>query len=280
LIALLGGLGAAVCWAATTLTASRATKLIDPRSVLAWVMLVGFVVAAPLTIASGVPSGLGLREVGWLAATGAGNVGGLLLTYSAMRLGKVSIVAPVTSTEGAIAALLALAAGESVGIGSGVMLGVIACGVVLASTTPAGGSDGHPVRATLFAAGAALCFGGGLYATGRVSASLPLVWALIPPRLLGVVAVALPLIAARRLRITRQAVPYVVGSGLAELGGFTLYAIGSRHGIAIAAVLASQFAGLAALAAFVLFRERLTRVQLLGVVAIAVGVAVLSALRA
>ena len=45
-------------------------------------------------------------------------------------------------------------------------------------------------------------------------------------------------------------------------------------------MLASQFAGLAALAAFVLFRERLTRVQLAGVVAIAVGVAVLSALRA
>ena len=159
-----------------------------------------------------------------------GNVGGLLLTYSAMRVGKVSIVAPVTSTEGAIAALLAVAAGESVGIGSGVMLGLIACGVVLASTSPAGGSDGHPVRATLFAAGAAFCFGGGLYATGRVSASLPLVWALIPPRALGVVAVALPLIATRRLRITRQAVPFVVGSGLAELGGFTLYAIGSRHG--------------------------------------------------
>jgi drug/metabolite transporter (DMT)-like permease len=279
LIALLGGLGAAACWAATTLTASRASKLIDPASVLAWVMLVGFVVAVPLTFATGVPSGLGLPELGWLAASGAGNVGGLLFTYSAMRLGKVSIVAPVTSTEGAIAALLAVAAGESVGVGSGVMLLVIACGVALASTTPAAGSHDHPLRATLFAFAAAFFFGAGLYSTGRVSESLPIPWALIPPRVLGVVAVALPLIATRRLRITRKALPFVVASGLAELGGFASYAVGARHGIAIAAVLASQFAALAALAAFVLFRERLTRVQLAGVVAIAVGVAVLSALR-
>jgi drug/metabolite transporter (DMT)-like permease len=261
------------------LTASRATRLIGPQSVLAWVMLVGFVIAAPLTAAHGVPSGLGSRELGWLAVAGIGNVGGLLLAYTALRVGKVSIVAPITSTEGAIAALLAIAAGESIGIGSGVMLGVIACGVMLASIVPGAGPDGHPLRASLLAAGAALCFGAGLYATGRVSEALPLVWSLIPPRVVGVVAVALPLIATRRLQITRAALPLVVGSGLAELGGFTAYAIGARHGIAVAAVLSSQFAALAALAAFLLFRERLTRTQLVGVATIAVGVAVLSALR-
>jgi uncharacterized membrane protein len=280
LIALLGGLGAAACWAATTLTASRATRLIGPQSVLAWVMLVGFVIAAPLTAAHGVPSELGAHELGWLTVAGVGNVGGLLLVYGALRVGKVSIVAPISSTEGAIAALLAIVAGESIGIGSGVMLALIACGVVLASIVPGEGSDEHPLRASLLASGAALCFGAGLYATGRISEALPLVWALIAPRLVGVVAVALPLIATRRLQITRAALPYVVGSGLAEVGGFASYAVGARHGIAIAAVLASQFAALAALAAFLLFRERLTRTQVGGVAAIAVGVAVLSALRA
>jgi hypothetical protein len=88
------------------------------------------------------------------------------------------------------------------------------------------------------------------------------------------------LIAARRLRITRAALPLVVASGLAELGGFTAYAVGARHGIAVAAVLASQFAALAVIAAFLLFAERLTRTQVAGVVAIAIGVAALSALRA
>jgi drug/metabolite transporter (DMT)-like permease len=48
----------------------------------------------------------------------------------------------------------------------------------------------------------------------------------------------------------------------------------------VAAVLASQFAALAVIAAFLLFGERLTRTQVAGVVAIAIGVAALSALRA
>jgi multidrug transporter EmrE-like cation transporter len=45
-------------------------------------------------------------------------------------------------------------------------------------------------------------------------------------------------------------------------------------------VIASQFAGIAAVAAFVLFGERLSRVQIVGVVVIAVGVAALAAMRA
>lgn len=120
----------------------------------------------------------------------------------------------------------------------------------------------------------------GLYATARVSEALPLVWALVPARVVGVVAVALPLVASRRLRITGAAVPLVIVSGLCEVAGFASYAIGARHGIAVAAVLASQFAAVAAVAAFLLFHERLTRLQLAGVTAIALGVAIVSALQA
>ena len=45
-------------------------------------------------------------------------------------------------------------------------------------------------------------------------------------------------------------------------------------------MLGSQFAAIAAIAAFVLFRERLARIQIVGVAVIAVGVAVLTALQA
>jgi drug/metabolite transporter (DMT)-like permease len=243
-------------------------------------MLIGFVIAAPLTVASGRPEGLGGRDVALLAVAGAGNVGGLLVAYAALRVGKVSIVSPISSAEGAIAAALAIAAGETVGRTVGLMLAVIAVGVVLASIAPGGGSGDHPLRASLLAGAAALCFGMSLYATGRVSESLPIVWALIPARLLGVVAVTLPLLATRRLQMTRTAVPLVVISGLCEVGGFASFAAGSRHSIAISAVLASQFAALAVIGAFFVFRERLTRVQLTGVAAIAVGVAVLTASQA
>ena len=74
-------------------------------------------------------------------------------------------------------------------------------------------------------------------------------------------------------------IPLVITAGVCEVLGFYAYAIGSRHGIAIAAVLASQFGALAAVAGYVLFGERLSRVQLCGVVVAVSGVAVLTALQ-
>jgi drug/metabolite transporter (DMT)-like permease len=276
-IAVLGGLGAAVCWAGAALSAARASRLIGARNVLAWVMLVGFIVVAPLTLAAGMPE-LDGRELGWIALAGAGNVAGLLCSYEAMRLGRVSIVAPITSTEGAVAAVLAVATGEALGAGSLVLLAAIAVGVLLASRTESV-DGGQPPRSTFLAVCAAGCFGAGLFATARVSMALPLVFALIPPRLVGVAAITVPSAVTRRLRLTRAARPLVVVSGLCEVGGFTSYALGARHGIAVSAVLASQFAALAAVAAYFLFHERLRTLQIVGVTTIAVGVALLTALR-
>ena len=71
-----------------------------------------------------------------------------------------------------------------------------------------------------------------------------------------------------------------MASGIAEVVGFASFAVGARHGVAVAAVLASQFAAIAAVAAYVLFQERLGRIQIVGVTTIVVGVAVLTWLQA
>jgi drug/metabolite transporter (DMT)-like permease len=131
-----------------------------------------------------------------------------------------------------------------------------------------------------FACCAALAFGASIYATGRVSRDLSIAWAMLPARAVGVAFVSLPLLALRRLPGPGTATRLVVVTGLAEVAGFALYALGARHDIAVAAVLASQFAALAVIGAVVLYRERLTRWQTVGIVLIAVAVAALSALRA
>jgi drug/metabolite transporter (DMT)-like permease len=97
---------------------------------------------------------------------------------------------------------------------------------------------------------------------------------------LGVLVLTLPLAFAGRLRLPRRAAPLVATSGLCEILGNASYAFGARHGIAVTAVLASQFAAVAAVAAYFLFHERLGRVQLVGVVVVLVGVGVLTALQA
>ena len=297
MIAIVGGLGAAFGFAAATLLNSRASRIVDPPVLLAWVMLVGLAITLPVALADR-PDSLGGSDLVLLAASGLGNVAGLLLSYVALRLGRAGVVAPIISTEGALAAIVAVLAGETLQPGAGFLLGAIALGVWLAgSSREAGSIPAAPTeaagvvpraattrpaesRAVLFALGAAVCFGVSLYTTGRISEDLPIGWALIPARVVGTLFVAVPLALAAKLRISRTAVPLALGSACCEVAGFASYALGSRDGIAIAAVIASQFGALAALAAVWLFKERLGRIQVVGIAVIATGVGALSAIQA
>jgi drug/metabolite transporter (DMT)-like permease len=251
-------------------------------------MLIGLAIVAPLVVLEGVPDDLDAESGAWLAVAGIGNVVGLLLAYAALRVGKVGIVAPVIATQGAVAAVLAVIAGESIGAGAAVTLAVIAVGVVLAGLADDAGEEAErptagalgPSHAMLYALGAAFAIGWSLYATARASIDLPVVWALLPSRVIGVAVVTVPLVLRSGLRMTREALPLVLVAGVCEVLGFALFALGARHGIAVSAVLASQFAAVAAVAAYFLFGERLARVQLAGVTLIVAGVGVLSALEA
>jgi drug/metabolite transporter (DMT)-like permease len=282
-IPILGGLGAAVCWSVSILCSSQSARRIGALSSLAWVMLVGCVFTLPAIALAG-PVTLGAREVSLLGVSGATNVVGILCVLTALRSGKVSVVAPITSTEGAIAAVISVIAGEQLAPGAGLVLGAIVVGVVLAA------SERHPeaienarfgpITTALLALAAASCFGVNLYVSGLIGQELPLAWTALPARLTGVLAIAIPLILLRRLRLTRAAAPFVLVTGLTEVLGIASFAFGSREGIAIASVIASQFAAIAAVAAVILLRERLARVQVVGVATISVGVAVLAVIRA
>jgi drug/metabolite transporter (DMT)-like permease len=294
MIAILGGLATAVLWASTLLGSARASRLIGPWSTLAWVMLIGLAVALPLVLLTGTDVRLTNGDLLNLAIAGVANSGGLLLGYAALRRGKVAVVGPIVSTEGAIGAVLAIIAGDPVSAATGVLLAVIAAGVVLASversadravedddTRPNPDATGRSAAVTACPAmGAAILFGINLFVTSRIADALPVAWSILPARVAGVVAVSLPLILTRRINIRREAVPFLVLVGLAEVAGIATFALGARDSAPVASVIASQFAGIAAVVAFVLFRERLSRIQVAGVATIAVGVAGLALLRA
>jgi drug/metabolite transporter (DMT)-like permease len=126
---------------------------------------------------------------------------------------------------------------------------------------------------------AALVFGIGLVASGRSASFVPVAWVALSARLIGLVAVVLPLLLQRRLRLTRAALPLVVIAGTGEVLGSMLGAWGSRESIPITAVMGSQFAAFAAVAAFLFFGERLGRLQTIGVVVIVAGITALAALQ-
>jgi drug/metabolite transporter (DMT)-like permease len=298
--AIIGGLGAAVLWALATLCSSRSSRMLGSRVVLAWIMAVGVVVGLPLAVASPGPATLEPSTLGLLGLSGICYVIGLQLTYAALRIGKVSIVAPIVATEGAVAAVISIARGEPGGVEAGIALTVVVCGVVLSSLEPgrtevaAGDFDvvteaidtnhppteptpSHARRATVLAIVAALVFGVGLVAAGTAASLVPVAWVALAARIVGVVVVVVPLAIRGRLTVTRAALPLVLIAAVAEVFGSMLSAWGSRESIAITAVMGSQFAALAAVAAFLLFGERLGRLQVAGVALIVAGVTVLAA---
>jgi drug/metabolite transporter (DMT)-like permease len=280
-IAVLGGLGAALAWAFAAVAASRSTRIIGPASALGWGMLIGVVVCAvPLALAD-VPA-FDAETAGWLAVSGVGNMLGLLLLYVALRVGKVGVVVPIASTCGGIAAVIAVAAGESVSAGIGIALVALAAGAMLASSAgePAGASGRAVAPGVALAVAAAVAWGIAIYAGGRLSTELPLAWVLISTRAVGVLVVTLPFAVAGRLRYDRRALPYLLVAGIGEVAGYASFLWGAREGIAVSSVLAGQNAALAAVIAFLLFGERLARIQVAGVSLIAAGIAALAVLQA
>jgi drug/metabolite transporter (DMT)-like permease len=284
MVAIVGGLGAALSWAIATLASSRSSRMIGPISVLGWVMAVGWLAAiGPALISK--PVALGLPEIAGLVATGLSHNIGLLLAYRALSIGRVSIVAPITSTEGAAAALLSIALGETLAGTTALILGAIVLGVVLAAAEraadPVSGprlDPGHNRQAALFAIAAAATFSIGLVLGGRLGAEgVPPAWVMIASRTVGLTVIVLPLVVTRRFRLTRAALPLVIVSGILEVFGGGIYVVAASQDVAIAAVVSSQFAALAAIGGFVLFGERLQRLQVVGVVVVAAGVTALAA---
>ena len=64
--------------------------------------------------------------------------------------------------------------------------------------------------------------------------------------------------------------------GLLEVVGFTSFAIGAQYQVGVTSVMASQFAPIAAIMAYVLFREKLGRLQITGVVVLVLSVTALT----
>jgi len=284
-VAILGGAGAAVAWAVGALCAARLSRTLGSMRALAWVMVLGLLLLVPALVFSHRPHVDG-ETMTWLVLSGIANVAGLLMVYRALGTGRIGVVAPIVSAEGAVTAALAIVAGQAVGVGQAMALAAVVGGVILIVRQPDddvhGGADGDvpPTRAAIWAGAAAGTFGCGLYFTGRAAADVPVVWAVLPPRLIGVVVLTLPLAVAGRMQLPRAIAPIALLGAICEVAGFLCYAAGAEHDIAIAAVLASTTGAVAAGFAWLVHSERLTRIQVTGVAVLTLGVALLSALTA
>jgi drug/metabolite transporter (DMT)-like permease len=276
--AILVGLLAALLWGIAGLVNGRASRLVGAPLAVAWALLTGALIMAVLAGASGWPEHAERADWLWAFAAGVGTIGGLLLSYESYRRGKLGVVAPIVATQGAIAAVLAVAVGEPLGAASGVALIVIVIGVVIA----AGGEPAEEgverrerksLAAPLIALAGAASFGFGLFSASQVGDALNPFWVAFVPRVLGLVAVVVPVAMRGGLRLPRPVWPLAAVGGALEVSGLVAFVVAARDDAAIAAVMASQFAIVTALGGYLLWGEKIGRVQVAGVCLVLAGVA-------
>jgi drug/metabolite transporter (DMT)-like permease len=277
--AVLGGLGAAFAFAVSTLCAVAALRECSVAPFVAWVAISGTVIGLPLALlTTGLPRADG-ATLGLLAAGGAGDLLGMVFGYLALGLGKVGVVSPITASGGAVAALIAIISGDPASALSLAALGLITTGVLVAARErPEREPDSEPssgIPMVALAAASASFIGVGFYATGRAASHVPLAWSALPPRLIGIVVVALPLALRGRLRLPPRVLQLAAVAGTAEVLGFLSFGIGARDSVAVASVLSSLFGALAASGAYLLFGQRLRRDQIAAGLAILIGLVLL-----
>ena len=273
------GVLSATVWGVAGVCGSLAARMVGPQRAIAWAMVLGMALAVPLALASGAPRRVDAIAGLWVLLVAACMLGGLVCVYAAVRRGSISVVAPISATYGGVGAVIAILAGEPVtalAVGS---LALAVAGAFLAAMAR-GDAPGQTYSdqrtAALLAGGAALLWGLQLWAGGRIEGDIGASWLVAASRMIGVLVVALPLLARRQLAIPRAAIPYVLVAGCGEVCGFTLYLVDSRYGIAQAAVLTGQYGTVAALIGVLVLKERLRGIQYAGLALIVLAIVGLS----
>lgn len=220
------------------------------------------------------------EDLAWGAAAGVAGGAGLALFYRALATGTMSVVAPVTAvTAAGVPVLAGLLAGERVGpwTATGVALALVA--VVLVSAQDGLSSlrsaDAAEVGRALLAGTVFGLFFVLLDRTADGAALSPL----LASRAVSVaLVVGLSLVGRRSLAVPRPALPWVLLAGVGDVSAGALFLLATQAGgqLAIVGVLASLYPVSTVVLAQVVLHERLGRAQLVGVVAAAGAVVLIT----
>lgn len=273
------GLLSALLWGVGGVTGGLAARRLGGLRAVAYSMLFSVLVAVPLAVATGMPGRIDPRAILWLLLVAATGIGGLMLLYTALRMGKISTLVPISGTYGGFGAIIAIIAGEPTSPLAFLGLALAVLGAVLATrgdvATP-GVEYPHQTRAALLAGGAAVAWGIQLWAGGEIQDDVGASWVVAFMRVLGVLAISVPILMSGPLVRDRRALGFAAITGVGEVFGFTLFLIASEYGVAQASVLTGQYGTVAALIGVLILKERLQRVQYVGLALIVVAVVFLA----
>jgi drug/metabolite transporter (DMT)-like permease len=304
MIRMVYGLVAAAGWGLSSVAAAYAARRMGTLAALLISQVTGTIVLG-LALAALHPHLPTLASTTVLGLAGAGlfSLVGWLTYYRALEHGPVGIVSGAAATYGGVTAILALIIlgeplGRFGGIGGALAVAGVAAAAMQTTARPRAVTiDGIPVprewaldgaAATrgprqrpwglLLALTSALTYGTGAFWLGAYAASAG--W-LVSALMVYVISVTVLLIALicrqQRPRGGLAGVTWAVAAGLAEAVALVAFARGGQAGqVAITAAVSSTYPVIPLAVGLVLFRERLSTLQVLGICVAVAGLTLVS----
>ncbi|WP_448119625.1 EamA family transporter [Pseudomonas serbica] len=279
------GLLAAVLWGGTDFLVGLNARAVGVKRAVYFGQALGFTIMSLLLVAFPV---FILRSLAtpletWLFGLAAAvlTVSGALALSKAFALGKASIVAPLVTSYGVVTTLLSWAGGEHISLIQLLCIGLCVLGVVLSSihsdpkvphTTQASSSIAYALLAAVF-------YGTSFWLQGRfvlpTLGPVTMLWLAYLVGLIVLVVIVLRIDDGLKIPPLKNCVT-LTGASLMNLGGFSSFAWGAVAGsVSVVTVISTLSGGIAAILGYVFFKERLGKVQVLGVVLVLVGAFVL-----
>ena len=272
MIAILYGLIAALTWGAGDFNGGLAAKRSNPYGVVAvaHIISLGLLLLLLPVLGEPIPP---LHDWLWGGAAGLAGAVGLLLLYRALAQGRMSVAAPVS-------ALLAAALPVFVGTfldGNPSMWVLFGFILALAAVWLVSGGEGLTTRFEDLRqpAVAGIAFGTFFICLERASQTT-LLWPLIAVRLVSITSMLGYAIITRQAWVPkRESLVPIILSSVFDILGNAAYALSARTGrLDLAAVLSSLYPGATVLLAWVFLKEKISRIQMIGVL-LALGAIIL-----
>jgi uncharacterized membrane protein len=283
------GLLAALFWGTTDFVSRYPSQKIGPGYSTAYMQLFSLVGFTVYFLVTGLPSAEFLAKSGNLLyvvlIAGVLNVFGLMQLYRSFSIGNMSLSAPIGSSYPIFTILIAfILLGQGISLEKGIAIAVVILGVMLTGISP----DYQPsnpttpkkkrnLSAVASAITASLFFGAayvGIDATSVYFGSILTVWLVR----IGAVLFIFPLLllTTKKLELpTGGTWKYLVLMAILDTSGFVALTLGyiySGNSPAIVTTLSSLLGAVTTGLATAVYKDKLTKIQILGIVVLFLGV--------
>lgn len=278
LLAVTYALAASLSWGVADFGAGLKTRTLPLLVVVAWMQVLGLLLAGAYVLASAAPAPSGGQAAASLAA-GAAGVVGLAAFYRALATGTMSVVAPIAATGVVLPVVVGVLGGDDLSALQACGLVAATAGVLAASRQPPthdGAARRAQMQSIVLALVAAVCFGS-YFVGSHIGVRGGLAWLLLLSHgaaCLVVLAVALWL--GRRPAAPRGEWLPLVAIGLLDFAATVLYGLANRAGLlSVVAVVGSLYPVATVVLARIALHERVDRVQAAGIGLALAGVALI-----